>query len=313
MTTDVAPLVLDEGPAATGEAGLASPAPPRRRGGPAEPDEPVGEVSRASVVGGHAVLVLLGLACVFPIYWLYVTSLRAPDDIFKLTPFPWPLSVSSYSDANKAVHIGRLLVNTIAVAGLTALGQMLVGLLAAYAFAAWRFRFSRLLYLTFVGTWLVPFQVTMLPNYTLLNRLGLLNTLAGVIVPNLCSALGLLMLRQHLDGFPKELLEAARMDGRSSWATLWTVVVPNLRPALAALGILLFVNSWNEYFWPAMVLQRSNSVIQLGIASFIGSADQGLPWGPLSATAGLACLPVFVLYLALQRHVVNGFVHSGLK
>jgi sn-glycerol 3-phosphate transport system permease protein len=276
-------------------------------------DEPVGERSRWSTISGHAMLAVLGLACIFPIYWLYVTSLRRPDDVFRLTPIPWPPSVSNFSDAERAVHIGRLMANTTAVALATSLGQLLVGLLAAYAFAAWRFRFSRLLYLAFVGTWLVPFQVTMLPNYTLLNRLGLLNTLAGVIVPNLCSALGTLLLRQHLDSFPKELLEAARMDGRSSWATLWTVVVPNLRPALAALGILLFVNAWNEYFWPAMVLQRSNAVIQLGIASFIGSSDQGLPWGPLSATAGLACLPVFALYLALQRHVVNGFVHSGLK
>jgi ABC-type glycerol-3-phosphate transport system permease component len=167
------------------------------------------------------------------------------------------------------------------------------------------------LFLAFVGTWLVPFQVTMLPNYVLLFQLGLLNTLAGVVIPNLCSALGVLMLRQHLDGFPKELLEASKMDGRSSWTTLWTVVVPNLRPALAALAILLFVNAWNEYFWPAMVLQRSNAVVQLGLRSFMGT--EGNDWGPLMAVAGLACLPVFALYLVLQRHIVNAFVRSGLK
>jgi ABC-type glycerol-3-phosphate transport system permease component len=151
----------------------------------------------------------------------------------------------------------------------------------------------------------------MLPNYVLLNQLGVLNTLAGVVLPNLCSALGVILLRQHLLGFPRELLDAARMDGRGSWRILWTVVVPNLGPALASLAVLLFVNAWNEYFWPALVLQRANSVLQLGLRSFMGT--EGNDWGPMMATAGLACLPVLMLYLLLQRRIVDGFVRSGLK
>jgi ABC-type glycerol-3-phosphate transport system permease component len=274
-------------------------------------DTVVGARARWRVARGHVVLAVLGLLCVFPIYWLYATSLRKPGDVLSLRPLPWPLSVTNYTDAASKIDVVGLLGNTMIVGLLTALGQLLTGLLAAYAFAAWRFRFQRVLFLAFVGTWLVPFQVTMLPNYVLLFQLGLLNTLAGVVIPNLCSALGVLMLRQHLDGFPKELLEASKMDGRSSWTTLWTVVVPNLRPALAALAILLFVNAWNEYFWPAMVLQRSNAVVQLGLRSFMGT--EGNDWGPLMAVAGLACLPVFALYLVLQRHIVNAFVRSGLK
>jgi ABC-type glycerol-3-phosphate transport system permease component len=267
-----------------------------------------GRLERAA---GHAALGLLGLACLFPIYWIYATSLRAPGDVHDLSPLPWPLSLDSYADALAKNDVAGMLLNTTVMAALSALGQLLVALPAAYAFAAWRFRGRRLAHLLFVGTWLVPFQVTMLPNYALLAQLGLLETLAGVIVPNLCSALGVLLLREHLMSFPRELLDAARMDGRSSWGTLWTVVVPNLRPALAALGILLFITSWNDYFWPAMVLQRSNSVIQLGLRSFMGT--EGNDWGPLMATAGLAGLPVLVLYVFLQRHIVNAFVRSGLK
>ncbi|MFI5606900.1 carbohydrate ABC transporter permease [Amycolatopsis sp. NPDC051903] len=263
---------------------------------------------------GHLVLGALGVLCVFPIYWLYATSLRRPDQVLSLSPIPWPLSLGNYADAIQLVDVPQLLLNTTLVALLTALGQLLTGLLAAYAFAGWSFPLKRLCYLLFVGTWLVPFQVTMLPNYVLLLQLGLLNTLGGVVVPNLCSALGVILLRQHLDGFPKELLEAARMDGRSSWRTLWTVVVPNLRAPLAALAILLFVTAWNEYFWPAMVLQRSNDVLQLGLRSFmISEGGQGTYWGPLMAVAGMACLPIFALYLVLRRHIVNAFVRSGLK
>ncbi|WP_239310732.1 MULTISPECIES: carbohydrate ABC transporter permease [unclassified Frankia] len=279
---------------------------------PGETDGPVGGGSPLGSFIGHAVLTLLSLACVLPIGWMYATSLRRPSDVYATSPLPWPLSVGNYRHAAEVIPIGPMLFNTFAVAALTALGQLLTGLLAAYAFAAWRFPGQRPLYLLFVGTWLVPFQVTMVPNYTLLLRLGLLNTLAGVVIPTLCTALSVLLLRQHMESFPKELLEAARMDGRSSWSVLWTVVVPNLRPALAALGIVLFINAWNEYFWPAMVLQRANSMIQLGLRGFLGGTE-GNDWGGLMAASGLACLPIFALYVLLQRHIVSAFIHSGLK
>lgn len=274
-------------------------------------ETPVGGTSAGRTVLGHVVLALVGVLCAFPIYWLYATSLRAPEDIYSLSPLPWPLSGENYARAFEVLDIGGLLRNTTVMAAGIALGQLLTGLLAGYAFAAWEFRGKQLLYLVFVATWLVPFQVTMVPNYVLLSQLGVLNTIAGVVLPSLCSALGVILLRQHMQGFPTELLEAARLDGRGSWATLWTVVVPNLRPALAALGILLFVNAWNEYFWPALVLQRSNAVLQLGLRSFMGS--EGNDWGPMMATAGMACLPVLLLYLVLQKQIVNGFVRSGLK
>jgi sn-glycerol 3-phosphate transport system permease protein len=191
------------------------------------------------------------------------------------------------------------------------LGQLLIGLFAAYAFACWSFRGQRLLFLLVVATWLVPFQVTELPNYVLLSHLGLLNTLAGVIVPQLASAFSVLLLRQHLKGFPSELLEAARADGMSSWAILWKVVVPNIGPSLAALEILLFVGAWNEYFWPVLVLHSQTSVLQLGISRFLSSDASN--YGALLAAGGLATIPLLVLYVFLQRHVVNAFVRSGLR
>jgi sn-glycerol 3-phosphate transport system permease protein len=260
---------------------------------------------------GHVVLGLVGLACVFPIYWMYATALRRPGDVFDTGVVPWPVSLQSFGLAARQLDIVGLLGNTALMAVGVALGQLLVALLAAYAFAAWRFRGEKLLYLAMIGTWLVPFQVTMLPNYVLLYQLGLLNTLAGVVLPQLLSGVAVLLLRAHMRSVPAELLEAARMDGRGSWGTLWTVVVPVLRPAIAALAILLFVTAWNEYFWPAMVLQRSGAVIQLGIRGFLGT--EGVQWGPLMAASGLACLPVFALYLVLQRQVVSAFVRSGLR
>ncbi|WP_462187128.1 MULTISPECIES: carbohydrate ABC transporter permease [unclassified Frankia] len=259
----------------------------------------------------HLMLALLSLISLFPVYWMFATSFRRPDDIFDQSLLPWPLSLANYRYVFDSLDIGVLLANTFTIAAVTAAGQLMMSLLAAYAFAAWEFRGRTLFYLAFVATWLIPFQVTMISNYLVLSNLGLLNTLAGVIVPNLCSALAVLMLRQHMQAFPRELLDAARIDGRGSWSTLWTVVVPNLRPALASLSILLFITAWNEYFWPALALQRANSVIQLGIRGFL--TLEGDNWGALMAGSGLACLPVFALYLVLQRQVVDAFVRSGLR
>ncbi|MDT3442328.1 carbohydrate ABC transporter permease [Pseudofrankia sp. BMG5.37] len=259
-------------------------------------------------------MVVLSLASVFPIYWMYAGSVRRPADILSQNPLPWPLSLRNYSHVLDTLDVPVLLFNTLVIAAGSTVGQLLVCLLAAYAFGVWDFRGKNILFLLFVAAWLVPLQVTMISNYLVLNKLGLLNTLAGVVVPSLCSTaaiLAVLMLRQHMQAFPRELLDAARIDGRGSWTTLWTVVVPNIRPVLASLGILLFITAWNEYFWPALVLQRANSVIQLGIRGYL--TQEGSDWGAIMAASGLACLPIFALYVVLQRQVIDAFVRSGLR
>lgn len=262
------------------------------------------------VVLAHGALGLLSLFTVLPIIWMYLSSLRPPNLLFSNVLSLHP-SLDNYRSALQQLPFGQMFSNTVAMAVGVSLGQLLTGLFAAYAFSCWRFRGQRLLFLLVVATWLVPFQVTELPNYVLLSHLGLLNTIAGVIVPQLASAFSVLLLRQHLKGFPSELLEAARADGMSSWAMLWKVVVPNIIPSLAALEILLFVGSWNEYFWPLLVLHGQTQVLQLGISRFLDI--DAANYGALLAAGGLATIPLLVLYLFLQRRVVNAFVRSGLR
>ncbi|SFP70449.1 carbohydrate ABC transporter permease [Amycolatopsis rubida] len=293
--------VLDPSPAA-GE-----PEPPTAE----RDDRPVGETSRRRALSGHAVLLVLAVFAVFPIYWMYSTSVRRASDVLDGSWLPWPLSAQSYEYVLKVLPIVKMLGNTFLVAASTSVLQLVVALLAAYAFVAWAFPGRQLLYLLLVGAWLVPFQVTMIPNYVYLSQFGLLNVLAGVVVPTVCSTMAIMLLRQHLQAFPRELLDAARMDGRSSWLTLWTVVVPNLRPALASLAILLFISAWNDYFWPALVLHRSDSVLQIGIRGFLSA--EGNNWGAVMAASGIACLPIFALYLFLQRQVMDAFVRSGMR
>ena len=265
---------------------------------------------RIATVLSHLVMILLGLFALVPVFWMLFGSLRSPSDIFAGTPPVHP-DLANYHDALSSLPWNQLLFNTVAMALGVSVGQLLTGLLAAYAFSCWKFRGERALFLLIVATWLVPLQVTILPNYVLLARLGLLNSVAGVILPQISSAFAVLLLRQHIKGFPAELLEAARLDGRSSWSILWRVIVPSLGPALAALEILLFVSAWNEYFWPLIVFNEPGSVLQIGIANLL-NADAA-DYGGLMAASSLATLPILVLYLLLRRRVVNAFARSGMR
>lgn len=266
---------------------------------------------RLGNITAHIVMVVLAVICVFPIYWMFVTAFRPADQMLSTSLVPGPFSLENFEYVWNTIPILGMLGNTFGMALALALGQLLVAILAAYGFARWSFRGQKILFLLFVGSWLVPFQVTMIPNYVLISKMGLLNTVLGVMVPQLATAFAVMLLRQHLESFPRELLDAADMDGRGPWRTLWEVVVPNLRPALAALGIMLFINAWNEYLWPSLIMQQSTDLIQVGIRGFMGA--EGNNWGAIMAASALACLPIFGIYVFLQRYVVDAFVRSGLK
>ena len=253
------------------------------------------------------------IACLLvaaPLVWMVLAVFRPPVAVFAPS-LPLPPRLGSIAHALAALPWGPLLAHTVVIAACVSAGQLLTGLLAAYGLCCWRFPGRRLVLLLVVGSWLAPFQVTIVPNYVVLAKLGLLNSVAGVIVPQLSSAFAVLLLRQHLTDFPPELLEAARVDGLSSWSILWRVVVPNLAPALAALEILLFIGAWNEYLWPLAVYSTPDSVLQVGIRDLLNVDN--VDYGALLAAAGLATLPLLVLYLLLQRRVVDAFVRSGLR
>src|SRR4051812_25121990 len=264
------------------------------------------------VVGGHAVLIALSVVCLAPIYWMLVTSVRPQGEIFERALLPSSISFESYAYVWQNVPVGRMLTTTFLMAALQTVGQLLTSLLAAFAFARWRFPGDNLLFMIFVGTWLVPLQVTMIPNYMLVAQLGWLDSLGALVVPQLAAAFSIVPMRQYLKAFPRDLMDAAQLDGASSWRTLWGIVTPNLRVPLAALGILLFISTWNEYFWPLLVTRKiENSVIQVGLQMFM--SQEGDLWGPLMAAASIASLPIFALYLVLQRQVIDAFIRSGLR
>ena len=232
-------------------------------------------------------MILVSLVCVFPIYWMIVTSLRPENAIFSTRLWPDAASLDNYAYALRAVPMQRMQVNTFIVSAAVTAVQLLSGILAGYAFARWRFRGSAILFGAVALTWLVPLQVVMIPNYLLVARLGMIDTLGALILPHIASAFAIMLLAQSMRSFPTEVVEAARMDGGNHWQILWQVIVPNLRGTLASLAILIFITTWNEYFWP-LLLTRSpeNSVVQIGLQMFISS--EGTQWGPLMAASTMA-------------------------
>lgn len=260
----------------------------------------------------HIMLITLSFVALFPLVWMFSTSFKAENAIFELNLIPQKPTFDNYTFVWEKIPFARMMANTFAMAALQMTFQLITATLAAFAFARWRFPGHRIIFVAFALTWLVPFQVTMIPNYVLLADFKWLNTLQGLVVPNLASPFAILLLYQSIKAFPEYLLDSAKIDGANSWSTLWRIIVPNLRSTLAALGILLFISSWNEYFWPLLVMRRmENSVVQIGLQMFL--SQEGDLWGPMMAAASMASLPILLLYVVLQRQIIDSFVKSGLR
>lgn len=260
----------------------------------------------------HAVLIALCFLAVFPLYWMINTSFKPEGEVFSASLWPRHWTFDNYIRAWEAVPMARMIGNSMLVAVAQTLSQLLTSILAAYAFTRWNFRGSSLIYGLIGLTWLVPFQVIMIPNYVVISNMGWKDTLAGLIVPNIASAFAVMQLYNAFKAFPKALAEAARLDGATDWGVLWRTIIPNMKAQIASIGILLFITVWNDYFWPLLVTNKlENTTIQKGLQMFM-SSEANL-WGPLMAATAIASLPVLLIYLLLQRQIIDSFVKGGLR
>src|ERR1700730_16210924 len=268
------------------------------------------------LVASHGLLLTLCLVTVFPVSWAVLTSLKPVNEIFSLDLISGHSTLANYAEVYASIPFLRIMANTLEVAVILTAITVALSVCAAYALVLWDFRGKNIVFMLFAGSLLIPFQVTMIPNYLMIARLGWLNSMPGLIIPQLGSTigvgLGVFILRQPFMNFPRELCDAAQMDGAGPIRMLWSVMLPNLRPALAALSILIFLQAWNEYFWPLLVTKKSEDwMIQVGRHLFLQA--EGNAWGPLMAAATMSMLPVFVLYFLAQRQIMEAFVRSGVR
>lgn len=259
----------------------------------------------------HLILISGGLMVLAPFIVMLLVSLF-PKEAFLQRSFSWDqISLRNYAETFTVVPFGRFYLNSIIVATCTTLLQILTASLAAFAFARLRFRGRDTIFLVYLAALMIPFQVTMIPNFILIRHLRWYNTYQALILPAAFSAFSTFLLRQYYRGIPIDLDEAARMDGASSWRIWWQIIMPLSGPVLATLAIFNFQTTWNDFLWPLVITNTdSMRTIPVGLSSFQG--QYSTDWHLLMAGSVIALLPVLLIYIFAQKWFVRGITLSGM-
>lgn len=263
----------------------------------------------------YAILVLGLLAVAGPFLWMALSSLKPEREIRDVPPTWWPETVTldNFRGLFSRLDFPLYFFNSALVAALVMVGNLLFCSLVGYALAKLRYPGKRALFLAVLGMLMVPGMVTFVPQFVLVSNMGLTNTYAGLILPFLVGPFGVFLMRQFLQSIPDDLIEAARVDGAGEFRIFWRVVLPLCRPALATLGILTFLASWNNFLWP-LVVATTEDKYTLPVALALYSVGQNrTDYGLLLAGAVVVVLPVLIVFLVLQRHFLRGIATTGIK
>ena len=267
-------------------------------------------------VGIYALLTVVALLILLPLIWLLSTSLKPARDLFSNTIewIPKTVTFDNYTKlfAQQQTPVGRWFLNSLAIASLMTVLVLAVDSLAAYAYARMQFPGRNLLFGIMLLTLFLPGFMFIIPNFLTVNFLGLINNWGAVILPGLAGVFGVFFLRQFFEGIPRELEEAAEIDGANRFQIFYRIVLPLSRPALATLGIITFLASWNDFLWPLLVLSdRDIQTLPPGLRTLQSAytSDYGL----IMAGAVVVAIPVLILYMILQRYIVQSVASTGLK
>jgi len=255
-----------------------------------------------------------GFAMFFPFLWMVSTSFQTAGALLVPPPqlIPSPIETGNYGAVAEAFPLWRFVLNSTVVAGISTVLQVVTSAMAAYAFARLTFRGRDALFLLYLATLMVPLQVTIMPLFVEMKYLGQVNSYAGLLLPSIASAFGTFFLRQAFMGLPRELEEAAFIDGAGHWTVFRRIILPLARPALATLGIFAFMASWNSFLWPLVIVNSPDLMtLPVGLSNLQGRYQT--EWNLVMAGATVAVIPILVVYLAAQKYVIRGVTLSGLK
>lgn len=270
---------------------------------------------RPSVLRGvvlYATLTAIATCALFPILWAMSGSLKTAGEVTMPTLFPAHPQWSNYRDVFAVMPFWRMFFNSVLYAGCVSIGQVFFCSLAGYAFARLRFRGRDTLFVLYLGTLMVPLTVTVIPQFILMRIAGLTDTPWAMIVPGLFgSAFGTYLMRQFFRTLPDELEEAAILDGCSPWQIYWRILLPHAKPAVMVLAVLTWVNVWNDFLWPLLMIQRNSlATLTLGLVRLRG--EYVARWPIIMATSMLIMLPLVIIYAIAQRSFVRGIAVTGM-
>ncbi|SLL18246.1 sugar ABC transporter [Mycobacteroides abscessus subsp. abscessus] len=265
-------------------------------------------------VSKHLLLIIGAFIMIVPFLWMITTSLKSYGESMQVPPtiIPKEWHFENYSNVFDSVNFLKYYINTIILTLGRTIGQLILCSLAAFAFARLNFPGKNFLFILMLSVLMVPAQVILIPNYATLTQLGWIDTFFALIVPGVFSAYGTFLLRQFFMGIPKELDEAAKIDGCSYFGIYWRIILPNSTPALTALGIFTILAAWNDFLWP-LVMTSSDSmrVLSVGISTFSGQYSTDYPL--LMAGAVLSTIPMLLMFIFLQKHLLAGIALGGVR
>ena len=260
----------------------------------------------------YATLTAIATCALFPILWAMSGSLKTAGEVTMPTLFPAHPQWSNYRDVFAVMPFWRMFFNSVLYAGCVSIGQVFFCSLAGYAFARLRFRGRDTLFVLYLGTLMVPLTVTVIPQFILMRVAGLTDTPWAMIVPGLFgSAFGTYLMRQFFRTLPDELEEAAILDGCSPWQIYWRILLPHAKPAVMVLAVLTWVNVWNDFLWPLLMIQR-NSIATLTLGLVRMQGEYTARWPVLMAASFLILLPLLLVYAVAQRAFIRGIAVTGL-
>lgn len=264
----------------------------------------------------HFVLIVLGAAMILPFAWMISTSLKGYHEIFRYPPkwIPDSPQWSNYLEVWKLAPFGRFYMNSVFVALVTTVGQVITGVLAAYAFARMEFWGRDKVFMLFLATLMVPTQVTLIPTYIVMSQMGWIDSYQALIIPFISTAFSVFLLRQFFLTIPKELEEASIMDGCSKLRFICSVLMPLAKPAIASVSLFGFLGSWNSYLWPLIVINSNQMrTLPIGLRYFVSQQGGGSEWHYLMAASLIVMLPVLIVFFAAQKQFIEGIARSGIK
>ncbi|WP_335980395.1 MULTISPECIES: carbohydrate ABC transporter permease [Streptomycetaceae] len=262
----------------------------------------------------HLALAPLALLFAIPLVWLLLSSVMSDAQINRFPPALWPshIDLSGYRYVLGNAMFPRWFANSLIVSVASVASNLVFGALGGYAFARMRFAGSRVLLATMLATMAIPFQLTMIPTFLVMKKLGLIDSLGALIVPSLVTPFAVFLLRQFFLSLPRELEEAAWIDGCNRLRVLWSVVLPLSRPALSTVAVLTFLSTWNDLTWPLIAINHdAHYTLQLGLTTFQG--QHHTKWSAVMAGNVITVLPVLLAFLGAQKSFIQSITSSGLK
>ncbi len=262
----------------------------------------------------YSLLSLGALIMIIPFVWMLSTSFKTSGTTMVFPPqfIPDKINLENYKKVADVFPIGKFFFNSFIVAIVSTVGQLLTSSMAAYAFARLKFRGRDVIFLIYLATLMVPMQVTMTPQFILMKYLGWLNSYQGLIVPGIFNAFGTFLLRQFFLTIPESLEEAAFIDGASHFRVYWQIILPVAKPALATLSVFGFMQSWNNFLWPLIIVSHKKMMtLPLGLSILQGRWETN--WNLMMAGVVISIIPVLAVYLFAQKYFIRGITLSGLK